>query len=150
MESSKILSFNYLNWKNIESKRFVIPQSITFTSNEYHPTPEWLMKAYDLERKALRTFSLKKIKKYYNVPIKKAKLHLADKTIIPSYPQLEVNKKLYPIKGDLSCFDSFKGVENQVFDVNVLAIFETDKGFMPNPMVNILGANILFIELDLQ
>ncbi len=52
------VSFMYTNWKGKVSKRHVIPSNIFFGSNEWHEEPQWLMEAYDLDKRAMRTFAM--------------------------------------------------------------------------------------------
>ena len=54
-----ITEFDYVNWKGEKSKRQAEVNEYHYGSNEYHPEPQWLMSAYDLDKKALRTFALK-------------------------------------------------------------------------------------------
>lgn len=53
--------FEYINYKGIKSTRNVIPMSLYFGSNEFHPENQWLMVAYDLDKHCERTFALKDI-----------------------------------------------------------------------------------------
>jgi len=55
------MQIDYTNYKNEREIRTVLPIKIEFGSNEWHPDPQWLMLAYDFERRALRTFSLRGI-----------------------------------------------------------------------------------------
>lgn len=58
---NRTIHFNYKNHKGTTRTRTVTPHSITFTHNEYHPTPQWLMIAYCHDAKATRTFALNDI-----------------------------------------------------------------------------------------
>lgn len=54
------LMFIYKNWRGETDVRMVTkPGPIFWGSTEYHPEEQWLFTAYDLEKKADRTFALK-------------------------------------------------------------------------------------------
>ena len=55
------LTFTYKNWRGEISTRVVEPQSIWFGKTEYHPEPQWFISAYDLAKKAPRTFAINDI-----------------------------------------------------------------------------------------
>lgn len=52
---------DYTNYRGERGLRRVIPDQIFFGSNEWHPEPQWLMLAYDCEKKAERIFSVRDI-----------------------------------------------------------------------------------------
>lgn len=56
-----MFSFNYKNWKGIEGKRRVIPLLPVYTSTKYHLEKQWLLIAFDLDKRAIRTFAIKDI-----------------------------------------------------------------------------------------
>jgi predicted DNA-binding transcriptional regulator YafY len=56
------MNINYTNWKRVRSNRNIIPLFPYYGSNEYHPTKQWLLKAWDIDKKAIRSFALKDIK----------------------------------------------------------------------------------------
>jgi predicted DNA-binding transcriptional regulator YafY len=62
------LSFNapntimYRNWKGEVRERRILPTHIFWGSNEWHTEEQWLVEAYDLEKKELRTFALEGFK----------------------------------------------------------------------------------------
>lgn len=54
-----ILEFRYRNWKGEYSKRRVKPERIYWsTGNQYHPQPQWLMRAYDFDKREHRDFAM--------------------------------------------------------------------------------------------
>ena len=61
MDTTKLfdVEFDYVNWKGEKSKRRARLLSFFYGSNEYHPEPQWLYSAYDLDKKKPRTFALK-------------------------------------------------------------------------------------------
>lgn len=54
-----MLQFNYRNHTGKYRIRKAIPKSIQFTKTEWHPEMQWILLAYDVEKKADRSFALK-------------------------------------------------------------------------------------------
>lgn len=52
----------YTNDKGETAIRNIMPVTLYFGSNEWHPEEQWLLVAWDTDEKALRTFSLKGFK----------------------------------------------------------------------------------------
>jgi len=55
------VSFNYKNYKGDFFLRKVQPVEIYFGSTEWHPEPQWLLRAFDFDKKAERSFAMKDI-----------------------------------------------------------------------------------------
>jgi predicted DNA-binding transcriptional regulator YafY len=53
------MKINYTNWKGVSSKRNILPLIPFYGKNEWHPTEQWLLIAWDLEKQAFRTFAIK-------------------------------------------------------------------------------------------
>lgn len=51
--------FRYTNYRGETSDRMVVPIGLAFGATEWHPEPQWLLWAYDLERAAIRAFALR-------------------------------------------------------------------------------------------
>lgn len=51
----------YKNWKGEVSERVIIPHHVWFGSTEYHPEPQWLVHAWDCEKRDHRDFALKDV-----------------------------------------------------------------------------------------
>lgn len=49
----------YTNWRGETSERIIKPMYVWFGSTEWHPEPQWLLTAFDLEKNADRDFALK-------------------------------------------------------------------------------------------
>ena len=64
-ETVQEVTIVYTNWKGETAIRRIIPRQISFTSNEWHPTPQWLLEAYDLDKKDIRHFALKDIRVWF-------------------------------------------------------------------------------------
>ena len=48
----------YTNYRGETARRRIVPGSLRYGSTEYHPEPQWLLEAFDLEKKAERTFAM--------------------------------------------------------------------------------------------
>jgi hypothetical protein len=62
VEPSAVI-IDYTNYRGRRRLRRVIPtgHKLHWGTTEHHPEPQWLLEAYDLDRKALRTFAVKDI-----------------------------------------------------------------------------------------
>lgn len=49
----------YTNWKGVKRERVITPMHIYFGSTEYHKEPQFLIEAFDVEKKEIRHFALK-------------------------------------------------------------------------------------------
>lgn len=56
--SGTIISIDYTNWRGERSLREIVPQSIRFGTSEWHTTPQWLLLAFDIEKRVGREFAL--------------------------------------------------------------------------------------------
>ena len=52
------LTFIYRNWRGEVAERKVIPLSVHYGATEWHPEPQWLMRAFDLDKQAERDFAM--------------------------------------------------------------------------------------------
>ena len=54
---------DYTNYRGERSVRLIepLPDGLFFGFNEYHPQKQWLLRAVDVEKKALRTFALRDV-----------------------------------------------------------------------------------------
>lgn len=62
--SPQPVEFVYTNYKGSTSKRRVRPTRIWFGTTEHHAKPQWLLDAYDLDKKASRTFSIADLREW--------------------------------------------------------------------------------------
>lgn len=53
------LSFLYVNYRGESSIRNVNPRGVRFGTSEWHKEPQWLMEAWDLDRREKREFAMK-------------------------------------------------------------------------------------------
>ena len=65
MDSDKTVQIVYTNYKGATGTRHVIPIEILFGHNEWHTEDQWLMRAFDIEKSAERTFALKDIQSWH-------------------------------------------------------------------------------------
>lgn len=55
-------AFSYTNWRGETSVRHVIPKGIRYAATEWHPEPQWLLDAFDIDRAADRSFAFSGIR----------------------------------------------------------------------------------------
>ena len=55
----RILHFAYINWRGERGYRTVFVLGMRWGSTEWHPEPQWLLTAYDFDRRAVREFAVK-------------------------------------------------------------------------------------------
>lgn len=53
------ISVIYRNWRGEVGQRRILPRQIEFKATEWHPEPQWIMHAWDLDKKEWRDFALK-------------------------------------------------------------------------------------------
>jgi hypothetical protein len=64
---------DYTNWKGVRRLRKILPMTISFGHNQYHPEEQWLLEAMDLEDNyAVKSFSLKDVHSWNAVPLERA------------------------------------------------------------------------------
>ena len=61
----QIVKILYTNYRGETTIRDIIPIKIWFGSTEWHPEENWLIDAYDLGKKANRSFAMKDIKAWF-------------------------------------------------------------------------------------
>jgi len=59
LDESKAQKYFYTNWKGVNSIRNIIPIEVSYGTTEYHKEPTNLLRAYDVDKKAERTFDMK-------------------------------------------------------------------------------------------
>lgn len=58
MTEDKSVKIDYVNHRGERAIRTIEPITIFWGSSEWHPEPQWLILAYDIERKQERAFAL--------------------------------------------------------------------------------------------
>lgn len=61
--------FEYTNYRGVKATRRVRPIKIWFGSSQYHPHPQWIMRALDTERNVERDFALRDISNWRLPPV---------------------------------------------------------------------------------
>ncbi len=56
-----LVSFTYTNWKGVVATRKAYILSVFWGHNEWHTTPQWLVKGVDMDKQAVRSYALKDI-----------------------------------------------------------------------------------------
>ncbi|MEM7296024.1 MAG: hypothetical protein AAF330_05270 [Pseudomonadota bacterium] len=56
--TARAIYFRYRNWRGDLSVRHATPVSMRFGRSEWHPKPQWLLRAYDHDKCAEREFAL--------------------------------------------------------------------------------------------
>lgn len=62
MDEPQTVRILYTNYRGETDFRRILPQQIHFGSTEWHPEPQWLLDAVDVEKGAGRSFALKDIR----------------------------------------------------------------------------------------
>ena len=60
----KRVVIDYINWKGERSVRTIMPEKVFFAATEHHKTPQWILSAFDVEKKAWRHFAMADIKSW--------------------------------------------------------------------------------------
>jgi predicted DNA-binding transcriptional regulator YafY len=61
-EENRTVRILYTNYRGETALRIIVPQKILFGETEWHPEPQWLLEAYDVEKGASRSFAMKDIR----------------------------------------------------------------------------------------
>lgn len=56
--NSGVIEFEYCNWEGRKAIRQARPISIRFGKSEWHPKPQWLLLAFDIDKEAEREFAM--------------------------------------------------------------------------------------------
>jgi predicted DNA-binding transcriptional regulator YafY len=57
----KVVTIFYTNWRGEKDYRKIVPQSIWFGTTQWHSEPGWLLTALDVDKNAVRHFSMRDI-----------------------------------------------------------------------------------------
>jgi hypothetical protein len=64
LPSSREVSILYRNWKGEVAWWRIVPLSIRFESSQWHPVPQWIMRALDIDKEAERSFAIADIQNW--------------------------------------------------------------------------------------
>lgn len=59
--AEQIVGVTYTNYRGETSIREIVPVRIWFGSTDWHPQPQWLLDAFDVEKEAFRSFAMRDI-----------------------------------------------------------------------------------------
>lgn len=57
----RVANIDYTNYRGERGLRSIVPMFTSFGSTEFHPEPQWLLQAFDVEKRAERTFAMRDI-----------------------------------------------------------------------------------------
>jgi len=58
MTAKRIITADYTNWRGERRFRRLRPRLVWFGATDYHPEPQWFLRARDLEDGAVKDFAL--------------------------------------------------------------------------------------------
>lgn len=59
--AEKAIRFTYKNWRGEVRERKAVPEQLWFGASPWHPEPQWLLQAWDLEKEERRYFALRNV-----------------------------------------------------------------------------------------
>lgn len=64
-----LVEIDYTNWKGERKKRTILPRpgGVVFEGNKFHPKPQWILYAMDVEKKEERGFAMENIHSWRQV-----------------------------------------------------------------------------------
>lgn len=62
MSEDKSVRILYTNYRGETALRNIIPEKLFFGSTQWHPEPQWLLEAVDLDRQEKRSFAMKDVR----------------------------------------------------------------------------------------
>jgi hypothetical protein len=57
----EVVKIGYTNWRGEYAEREIVPMRPWFSATDWHPEPQWLLKAWDIAKGAERDFAIKDI-----------------------------------------------------------------------------------------
>jgi predicted DNA-binding transcriptional regulator YafY len=57
----KEVIIDYTNWRGERALRRILPLSLSFENNQWHPETQWILEAVDVEKNVIRGFALANI-----------------------------------------------------------------------------------------
>ncbi len=64
VDDRDLVWIDYVNYKGVRAWRHIRPCDFSWGMNEFHPEWQWLLSAYDMEKRLWRTFAMKDIKEW--------------------------------------------------------------------------------------
>jgi hypothetical protein len=59
----------YTNYRHQTTMRTIVPERVWFGSTEWHPEPQWLLEALDVEKGERRSFAMADIRCWFDEPV---------------------------------------------------------------------------------
>jgi len=53
-----VVVIDYTNYRGERAERRILPDRLWFGAAEWHPDPQWILDAWDVEKQTLRSFAL--------------------------------------------------------------------------------------------
>jgi predicted DNA-binding transcriptional regulator YafY len=66
-ENLGAVEIDYVNWKGERACRRILPQSLYLGDVEWHPGRQWILDAWDLDKDAIRSFSMAGIRGWHPI-----------------------------------------------------------------------------------
>jgi predicted DNA-binding transcriptional regulator YafY len=60
-DTAQIVTIRYTNYRGETSDRQIVPKQIRFVSTEWHHEMQWILDAFDIDKRAERSFAMKDI-----------------------------------------------------------------------------------------
>lgn len=60
----EIVEILYTNYRGETARRRIVPGELRYGSTEFHPEPQWLLDALDVEKGVQRTFAMRDVKEW--------------------------------------------------------------------------------------
>lgn len=64
IDPTQAVTIRYTNYRGETGVRTIVPISISFTSNEWHTDPQWILEAHDMDKNQTRSFAMKDIQEW--------------------------------------------------------------------------------------
>lgn len=61
------VQFDYKNYRGVTRKRYVVALNITFEATQYYPKAQFILNAFDIEKRDKRGFAMEKIQNFERV-----------------------------------------------------------------------------------
>lgn len=66
-DMEKVVRILYTNYRHETAVRTIIPERIWYGPTSWHPEQQWLLDAFDVEKRERRSFAVADIKSWLNV-----------------------------------------------------------------------------------
>lgn len=61
---SPVIGILYTNYRGETSQRQIVPAALWWGATSWHPEPQWVIDAYDLDKGATRSFAVRDIRQW--------------------------------------------------------------------------------------